>query len=161
MSVIYAGKAPVSRKAEAKGNPSSVDRHSASSQDRVSGSVSSSRPDVDSVMAEKKGICFDYAALMASMLRSQGVPVKLVVGYTSQGVYHAWINVWSEEGDCAMETTSESSVKFTYWLGRRKGANSSVSCALTLADRTVEYLVRLKSTSGHIHVTNKHKENDF
>ena len=55
-------------------------------------------PDVDSVMAEKKGICFDYAALMASMLRSQGVPVKLVVGYTSQGVYHAWINVWSEEG---------------------------------------------------------------
>ena len=49
-------------------------------------------------MAEKKGICFDYAALMASMLRSQGVPVKLVVGYTSQGVYHAWINVWSEEG---------------------------------------------------------------
>lgn len=55
-------------------------------------------PDVDSVMKEKKGICFDYAALMAAMLRSQGVPIKLVVGYTSTGVYHAWINVWSEEG---------------------------------------------------------------
>ena len=54
-------------------------------------------PDVDKVMKEKKGICFDYSALMASMLRSQGVPVKLVVGYTSTGEYHAWINVWSEK----------------------------------------------------------------
>ena len=54
-------------------------------------------PDVDKVLQEKKGICFDYASLMAAMLRSQGVPVKLVIGYTSTGEYHAWINVWSEE----------------------------------------------------------------
>lgn len=53
-------------------------------------------PDVDKVLEEKKGICFDYAALMAAMLRSQNVPVKLVVGYTGN-VYHAWLNVWSEE----------------------------------------------------------------
>lgn len=53
-------------------------------------------PVVDDVMASGKGICFDYAALMAAMLRSQEVPVKLVVGYTGQ-VYHAWLNVWSEE----------------------------------------------------------------
>ena len=53
-------------------------------------------PDVDNVLEEKKGICFDYSALMASMLRSQGVPVKLVVGWTSTGEYHAWINVWSD-----------------------------------------------------------------
>jgi len=53
-------------------------------------------PDVDSVMASGKGICFDYAALMAAMLRSQGVPCKLVVGFTGS-VYHAWINVWSDE----------------------------------------------------------------
>ena len=55
-------------------------------------------PDVDKVMQEKKGICFDYASLMSAMLRSQGVPVKLIVGYTSKGEYHAWINVWSDEG---------------------------------------------------------------
>jgi len=57
-------------------------------------------PDVDKVMASGKGICFDYAALMAAMLRSQGVPVKLVVGNASSGgkaVYHAWLNVWSEK----------------------------------------------------------------
>ena len=52
-------------------------------------------PDVNETLSTKKGICFDYAALMAAMLRSQGVPVKLIVGYTGD-VYHAWINVWSE-----------------------------------------------------------------
>jgi len=53
-------------------------------------------PVLDSVLAEKKGICFDYASLMTGMLRSQGVPCKLVVGYAG-GAYHAWISVWSEE----------------------------------------------------------------
>lgn len=53
-------------------------------------------PVLESVLAEKKGICFDYAALMTGMLRSQGVPCKLVVGYAGTA-YHAWINVWSEE----------------------------------------------------------------
>lgn len=52
-------------------------------------------PVLDTVLAEQKGICFDYAALMAGMLRSQSVPCKLVVGYAGQA-YHAWISVWSE-----------------------------------------------------------------
>ena len=43
-----------------------------------------------------KGICFDYAALMTGMLRSQSVPCKLVVGYAGD-VYHAWISVYSEK----------------------------------------------------------------
>lgn len=51
-------------------------------------------PDLDSVLAKKKGICFDYAALMTAMLRCQGVPTKLVVGY-SGSVYHAWINTYT------------------------------------------------------------------
>lgn len=52
-------------------------------------------PDLDRVLEKKSGICFDYAALMAGMLRAQGVPTKLVVGYAGE-VYHAWISVWSE-----------------------------------------------------------------
>lgn len=51
-------------------------------------------PNLDSVLSKMSGICFDYAALMTGMLRSQGVPTKLVVGYAGD-VYHAWINVWS------------------------------------------------------------------
>ena len=53
-------------------------------------------PVLDTVLEQKKGICFDYAALMTGMLRSQGVPCKLVVGYAGTA-YHAWINVWSEK----------------------------------------------------------------
>lgn len=52
-------------------------------------------PVLDDVLARRKGICFDYAALMTGMLRSQDVPTKLVVGYAGE-VYHAWISVWSE-----------------------------------------------------------------
>lgn len=53
-------------------------------------------PDLDLVLAEETGICFDYAALMTAMLRSQGIPCKLVVGYAGQ-TYHAWISVWTTE----------------------------------------------------------------
>jgi len=53
-------------------------------------------PPLDEVLAAKKGICFDYAALMTAMLRSQSIPCKLVVGYAGD-VYHAWISVWTEE----------------------------------------------------------------
>ena len=53
-------------------------------------------PVLDSILEEKKGICFDYAALMTGMLRSQGIPCKMVFGYTG-GAYHAWISVWTED----------------------------------------------------------------
>jgi len=53
-------------------------------------------PQLDVVLEKGKGICFDYAALMTGMLRSQGIPTKLVVDYAGQA-YHAWINVWTEE----------------------------------------------------------------
>ncbi|MCI2058987.1 MAG: transglutaminase-like domain-containing protein [Oscillibacter sp.] len=53
-------------------------------------------PVLDTVLAEKTGICFDYASLMTAMLRAQGVPCKLVVGYAGTA-YHAWINVWSAD----------------------------------------------------------------
>ncbi len=53
-------------------------------------------PDLDETLASGKGICFDYAALMVGMLRSQDVPCKLVVGYAGKA-YHAWVSVWTEE----------------------------------------------------------------
>lgn len=53
-------------------------------------------PDVDKVLASGKGICFDYAALMSAMLRSQGIPCKLVVGFADKA-YHAWIRVHISE----------------------------------------------------------------
>ena len=51
-------------------------------------------PDIDETLKTEKGICFDYAALMAGMLRSRGIPTKLDIGYTGGDIYHAWISTW-------------------------------------------------------------------
>lgn len=51
-------------------------------------------PDLDRVITEKTGVCFDYAALLTAMLRSVGIPTKLVFGYV-ENVYHAWISIYT------------------------------------------------------------------
>lgn len=49
-------------------------------------------PDLDHVMEQGKGTCLDYAALYATMLRSQGVPCQVVIGYYgSDRQCHAWV----------------------------------------------------------------------
>ena len=53
-------------------------------------------PSPDRTLSEKKGICFDYAALMAAMLRTQNIPTRLEVGYAGN-IYHAWISVYLQE----------------------------------------------------------------
>lgn len=50
-------------------------------------------PDADRTLSTGKGICFDYASLMACMLRSQGIACKLIFGYAGTA-YHAWISVY-------------------------------------------------------------------
>ena len=50
-------------------------------------------PIVDETLAEGKGICFDYAALMSAMLRVQQIPTRLITGYVDEG-YHAWVEVY-------------------------------------------------------------------
>jgi transglutaminase/protease-like cytokinesis protein 3 len=55
-------------------------------------------PSIDEILKSNKGICFDYASLMAAMLRSQDIPAKLVTGYSSNlNVFHAWNEVYTEE----------------------------------------------------------------
>lgn len=53
-------------------------------------------PDVDETYKTSKGICFDYAALMATMLRVQKIPTRLEIGYVGD-VYHAWISVYIKD----------------------------------------------------------------
>lgn len=53
-------------------------------------------PDPDDTLATKTGICFDYASLAAAMLRSQGIPCKLITGYVSGDIYHAWNCIYTE-----------------------------------------------------------------
>lgn len=61
--------------------------------DKAATATSGYLPNVDTIVSSGKGICFDYAAVMVTMLRTQGIPTKLVVGY-SGSIYHAWISVY-------------------------------------------------------------------
>lgn len=65
----------------------SYDGEKASRLEDVTGYV----PDPDATLASRSGICFDYASLTAAMLRSQGIPCKILTGYVSpDNIYHAW-----------------------------------------------------------------------
>ena len=55
-------------------------------------------PKPDETLKTGKGICFDYASLTASMLRSQGIPTKVIFGYVSpDDLYHAWNMFYTKE----------------------------------------------------------------
>lgn len=67
-------------------------------------------PDPDATLESGKGICFDYASLAAAMLRSQGIPTKMVFGYVQpDDLYHAWNMFYTKEsGWVAVEYEVES-----------------------------------------------------
>ncbi len=64
--------------------------------DKADAVASGYLPDVDATLESQSGICFDYAALMASMLRVQKIPTRLEIGYVGE-IYHAWISVYIED----------------------------------------------------------------
>jgi transglutaminase-like putative cysteine protease len=79
--------------------------------DKISGLTSSYVPDPDLILEAGKGICYDYSAVFGAMLRSQGVPVKLIKGYTDNvKEYHAWNEVWlaDEKRWIVVDTTYDS-----------------------------------------------------
>lgn len=53
-------------------------------------------PNPDEILASGTGICLDYAAVMAGMLRSLQIPTRLEIGY-AQDAYHAWISIYTED----------------------------------------------------------------
>ena len=55
--------------------------------------VPMSAPDVDQILCEHKGICWDSAIVLVVMLRSQGIPAQLACGDYS-GEFHAWAYVY-------------------------------------------------------------------
>lgn len=83
-------------------------------------------PDPVSTLASGKGICLDYASLMTALLRCQGIPTRLVVGY-SGSEYHAWISVYLEQigwmdGIIYFDGTSWSRIDPTLGAGNRKSS---------------------------------------
>ena len=63
-------------------------------------------PDVDATLQEKKGLCFDFAALVCCMLRAQGIPTQLVIGYADRS-YHAWNQAYVDGSWRLIDTTAK------------------------------------------------------
>lgn len=63
--------------------------------DKIPTLTAAYKPNIVQIFLEKKGICYDYSSLLAAMKRSDGIPVKLVKGYTKHvDGYHAWNEVY-------------------------------------------------------------------
>ena len=63
-------------------------------------------PRADASLESGTGICFDYAALFAVMLRVEGIPVKMLIGtVTPENLYHAWNSVYLDGKWVWMDTT--------------------------------------------------------
>jgi len=69
-------------------------------------------PDIEQTYADRTGICYDYSALLASMLRSLGIPAKLVKGYASYApdTYHAWNEVYLNGRWIVIDATYDASL---------------------------------------------------
>ena len=96
-------------------------------------------PNPDSTLASGTGICFDYASLSAAMLRSLGIPCKVITGYVSpDGVYHAWNMVYANGGWTSVEFSvspdSWSRVDLTFAAA---GAGETVGDGTSYTDRYV------------------------
>ncbi len=48
-------------------------------------------PEIEDAWKKHMGICQDLAAIMCAMLRSQGVPARLMIGTLNASTYHAWV----------------------------------------------------------------------
>lgn len=63
-------------------------------------------PDIEKTLTDKSGICYDYSSLYAGMLRSLGIPTKLVKGYKNDiKEYHAWNEVLLDGKWVIIDTT--------------------------------------------------------
>lgn len=94
-------------------------------------------PDPDATLSSQTGICFDYASLGAAMLRSQGIPTKIVTGYVSpSNIYHAWIMVYIDgtwkSAQFSVEKDAWSRVDLTFAAG---GSSTNVGDGKSYTDR--------------------------
>ena len=69
-------------------------------------------PDIVQTYEREKGICYDYSSLFAAMLRSAGIPAKLVKGYADYAPdsYHAWNEVFVDGRWIVVDTTRDATL---------------------------------------------------
>lgn len=94
--------------------------------DKVQHLTTNYLPTISDTFSTNKGICYDYASMMAGMLRSLGIPTKLVKGYaTGIKEYHAWNEVLINGEWKILDTTAdavylEAGMKFNMYKTTRE-----------------------------------------
>jgi transglutaminase-like putative cysteine protease len=64
--------------------------------------------DAREILKSKEGVCRDYATLATTLMRSAGIPTKLVTGavYSNGGFYyHAWVEAFTGDRWIAFDPT--------------------------------------------------------
>lgn len=94
-------------------------------------------PNPDETLASGKGICFDYASLTAAMLRSQGIPTKIITGYVApDNIYHAWDMIYIDGSWSSLHISAPSGswgrADLTF---AANGASSSIGNGTSYTDR--------------------------
>ncbi len=64
-------------------------------------------PDIDECWTKRMGICQDLSALTCAMLRSQGVPARLIIGQLGTGTPHAWVMAVVDGQETFFDPTAE------------------------------------------------------
>ena len=64
-------------------------------------------PDINECWNKKMGICQDLSAMTCAMLRSQGVPARLMIGTLGSGTPHAWVLAVVDGEDKFFDPTAE------------------------------------------------------
>lgn len=80
------------------------------------------RTNTETLLKYRKGICIDKSSLMVAILRSGGVPSRIMVGYNDVNQYHAWVEVFHRGRwllyDPTLGRTFEDSVTRSYRIVR-------------------------------------------
>ena len=64
-------------------------------------------PDINTTCETHMGICQDISAVTVAMLRSQGIPSKLVIGKCDTDITHAWVTVILNEKETIFDPVAE------------------------------------------------------
>lgn len=81
--------------------------------------------DLEKIYNRKTGVCYDYAVILAAMLRSQGIPCKLDFGYYD-GVGHVWTEVYiNSDGVHAADNVYLEGKKWSRVEATLSGANGA------------------------------------
>ena len=62
-------------------------------------------PDIDGSFEKRMGVCQDLSAIMCCMLRTRGIPARMIIGYADEN-YHAWTSTVVDGEDMFFDPTA-------------------------------------------------------